>query len=105
MENSLLHLSHLTGLELSKDQQLFKGVLAHLMPLRIRLENNIQLGNPLTAEIKDQYFEAFELTKTAFAAIPELMGYSISDDEWAYLTLHVMAAIERYQGFKKTRVL
>ncbi len=33
------------------------------MPLRIRLENNIQLGNPLTAEIKDQYFEAFELTK------------------------------------------
>ncbi|MFH6616177.1 PRD domain-containing protein [Streptococcus suis] len=105
VENSLLHLSQLTGLELSKDQQLFKGVLAHLMPLRIRLENNIQLGNPLTTEIKDQYFEAFELTKTAFAAIPELMGYSISDDEWAYLTLHVMAAIERYQGFKKTRVL
>ncbi|MGU7935302.1 BglG family transcription antiterminator, partial [Streptococcus suis] len=93
VENSLLHLSQLTGLELSKDQQLFKGVLAHLMPLRIRLENNIQLGNPLTTEIKDQYFEAFELTKTAFAAIPELMGYSISDDEWAYLTLHVMAAI------------
>ncbi|WP_155971415.1 BglG family transcription antiterminator [Streptococcus ruminantium] len=105
VESCLRTLSQLTGLELFKDQQLLRGILAHLIPLQTRLENKIQLGNPLTSDIQQQYFEAFELTKSAFATMPELMGYQISDDEWAYLTLHVMAAIERYQGFKKTRVL
>ncbi|HFH9915963.1 TPA: transcription antiterminator [Streptococcus suis] len=105
VESCLQTLSQLTGLELLKDRQLFKGIVAHLLPLRTRLEHQIQLANPLVADIKRDYIEVFELTKQAFASMPTLAAYSISDDEWAYLTLHVLAAIERYEGQKKLRVL
>lgn len=105
VESCLQTLSQLTGLELLKDRQLFKGIVAHLLPLRTRLEHQIQLANPLVADIQRDYIEVFELTKQAFASMPTLAAYSISDDEWAYLTLHVLAAIERYEGQKKLRVL
>ncbi|HFI2471813.1 TPA: transcription antiterminator [Streptococcus suis] len=105
VEICLQTLSQLTGLDLLKDRQLFKGIVAHLLPLRTRLEHQIQLANPLVADIQRDYIEVFELTKQAFASMPTLLGYSVSDDEWAYLTLHVLAAIERYEGRKKLRVL
>ncbi|HEM5551867.1 BglG family transcription antiterminator [Streptococcus suis] len=105
VESCLQTLSQLTGLDLLKDRQLFKGIVAHLLPLRTRLEHQIQLANPLVADIQRDYIEVFELTKQAFASMPTLLAYSISDDEWAYLTLHVLAAIERYEGRKKLRVL
>ncbi|HEM4128738.1 BglG family transcription antiterminator [Streptococcus suis] len=105
VETCLQTLSQLTGLDLLKDRQLFKGIVAHLLPLRTRLEHQIQLANPLVADIQRDYIEVFELTKQAFASMPTLLAYSISDDEWAYLTLHVLAAIERYEGRKKLRVL
>ncbi len=105
VETCLQTLSQLTGLDLLKDRQLFKGIVAHLLPLRTRLEHQIQLANPLVDDIQRDYIEVFELTKQAFASMPTLAAYSISDDEWAYLTLHVLAAIERYEGRKKLRVL
>lgn len=105
VETCLQTLSQLTGLDLLKDRQLFKGIVAHLLPLRTRLEHQIQLANPLVADIQRDYIEVFELTKQAFVSMPTLLAYSISDDEWAYLTLHVLAAIERYEGRKKLRVL
>ncbi len=105
IQDSLLHLSRKIGLELSADQQLFKGILAHMLPLKIRLENGIVLDNPLTEEIRRDYAEVFDLTKEVFGQMPLFQGYKVSDDEWAYLSLHLMAAVERYNPQRKTKVL
>lgn len=98
-------LSQESGLNLVQDSQLIKGILAHLQPLLTRLENGMTMGNPLLETIQADYQEVLELTKKAFSNLPELQGFQVSDDEWAYLTLHVLAAIERYQSEDKTRVL
>lgn len=94
-----------TGMKLDEDLNLFNGLMAHMLPLTTRLENNIQLTNPLTSEIKSNYPEVFALTKSAFSQMPELASYYISDDEWAYITLHILAAIERYSNRNKLKVL
>ncbi|WP_444810876.1 BglG family transcription antiterminator [Streptococcus canis] len=97
--------SQLTGMTLETDTNLLQGLLAHMMTLTTRLENHIQLTNPLTEEIKSQYPEIFTLTKQTFADLPVCQKNDVSDDEWAYISLHLMAAIERYSNRHKVRVL
>ncbi|HGN4231713.1 TPA: transcription antiterminator [Streptococcus pyogenes] len=98
-------ISQLTGMTLETDTNLFQGLLAHMMPLTTRLENHIQLTNPLTEEIKSQYPEIFTLTKQTFSDLLVCQKNDVSDDEWAYISLHLMAAIERYSNRYKLRVL
>lgn len=98
-------ISQLTGMTLETDTNLFQGLLAHMMPLTTRLENHIQLTNPLTEEIKSQYPEIFTLTKQTFSDLLVCQKNDVSDDEWAYISLHLMAAIKRYSNRHKLRVL
>ncbi|HEP2417617.1 TPA: BglG family transcription antiterminator [Streptococcus pyogenes] len=98
-------ISQLTDMTLETDTNLFQGLLAHMMPLTTRLENHIQLTNPLTEEIKSQYPEIFTLTKQTFSDLLVCQKNDVSDDEWAYISLHLMAAIERYPNRHKLRVL
>ncbi|VGR24922.1 PTS system mannitol (cryptic)-specific transporter subunit IIA [Streptococcus pyogenes] len=74
-------ISQLTGMTLETDTNLFQGLLAHMMPLTTRLENHIQLTNPLTEEIKSQYPEIFTLTKQTFSDLLVCQKNDVSDDE------------------------
>ncbi|MGT2934937.1 BglG family transcription antiterminator [Streptococcus castoreus] len=105
LKASIVKASEWVGISLDSDMNLLQGLLAHMTPLTIRLENNIRLSNPLTEDIKRKYPEVFEVTKRAFSGLPEFNAYHLSDDEWAYISLHLMAAIERYSNRHKLRVL
>lgn len=98
-------LSNSLGYSLSEDYQLKSGLLDHLKPMLVRLERKISLDNPLTGEIKNNYPQAFELTKKYLGQMPVLKDYQITDDEWAYLTLHVMAAMEKAKDMQKVHAL
>lgn len=85
---------------INRDDQLINGIMLHLEPALIRLANKMYIKNPLLEDIKSRYFELFQAVKFSCT---ELLGqdnkYEIPDDEIAYLTLHLGAAIER-QGQK-----
>lgn len=98
-------LSHVLQITLSNDHILLNGLLAHFSPLLTRLEKQIQLSNPLLSDIRRDYQPYFELTKLHFQRLPELSYYDINDDEWAYIAIHLIAAIERYNTTHKRRVL
>lgn len=101
----ITYLSHEIGLPLTDDYQLRNGLLDHLAPMLVRLERGITLENPLTAEIKQEHPQAFEFTKKYFSAMPLLKDYQVNDDEWAYLALHVMAALEKIKDASKVHAL
>lgn len=44
-----------------------------------------------------------KIIRKYFGAMPSLRRYDIDDDEWAYLALHVMAALERQKEKKSCR--
>ncbi|MEG0078086.1 MULTISPECIES: BglG family transcription antiterminator [Enterococcus] len=105
LTHALSLLSSSLGYSLSDDYQLKTGLLDHLKPLLVRLERKISLDNPLTDEIKNNYPQAFEVTKKYLGQMPILKDYQITDDEWAYLTLHVLAAMEKAKDKRKVHAL
>lgn len=105
LKEKLHEASSVSGIPFYLDNDLINGLLAHMRPLLRRLESNIQMTNPLTQKVTEDYFEFFELTKHTFQDMKELKSYEVTDDEWAYVTLHLMAAIERYTNKNKLKVL
>lgn len=93
------------GYPMSTDLQLINGITTHIKPLLLRLKNDIQLENPLLEEIETNYRNYLELTKQYFKEMTSLEGHDITDSEWAYLTLHILAAIEKYDDRQKLNVL
>ncbi|MDH2926228.1 BglG family transcription antiterminator [Lonepinella koalarum] len=91
--------------QLQDDESLLQAISQHLQLLITRLKNHITLENPLCQEIKQNYQGIFQLVRSNFAEFPAFDGMEVSDDEYSYLTLHILGAIERYQNKKKLNVL
>lgn len=94
-----------TGIGLSQDAILLNGLIDHFSPLLDRLNNNNKLSNPLLKEIYTNYKAELELTKSYFSKMNQMVQFNVSDDEWAYISLHIIAAIERSIGNRKMRTL
>ncbi|MBJ8325299.1 BglG family transcription antiterminator [Streptococcus pacificus] len=105
LKEKLNEIAKATKMPLDQDSNLINGLLAHFNPLLIRVKNKIQLANPLIDDVKAHYPDTFYLTKKIFKTMPELVQYDVGDDEWAYIALHIMAAIERYSNRHKLQVL
>lgn len=103
--DALQELNKILGENLEIDEILFEGLLLHFEQLLIRLENKIRINNPLTNDILTDYKYEFKMTKLAFQEISIFNNYTISDEEWAYIVLHILAAKERFANYNKTRVL
>jgi lichenan operon transcriptional antiterminator len=94
-----------TPFDLEHDTILIDGLMLHFIPLLTRLQNNSSIENPLLEEIKTQYPDLFELTVNYFSKMPVFKSYQVTDGEWAYLAIHITAAVERYFNEQKTHVL
>ena len=94
-----------TGYLFLKDDQLKQGLIQHLKPMIVRLEQNIKLENPLLDEIKSNNSELFALVKRYFSQLANLRKFTINDDEWGYLTLHFLASMEKLRNDQKAKVL
>ncbi|PRY76186.1 BglG family transcription antiterminator [Alkalibacterium olivapovliticus] len=102
---ALGNLRNQNRISFSIDHQLIMGLKTHFEPLLNRLKLNISLKNPLQDEIKEKYSDVFDMTKDYFSHMPILSQYEIDDHEWAYITLHILSAIERYKRDTKVNVI
>ncbi|PXZ05879.1 BglG family transcription antiterminator [Gilliamella apicola] len=105
LANLLLKIQQETGFPFWHDEQLKNGLIQHLKPMLVRLQQNIKLENPLIDEIKGQYGEVFRLVKHYFNQLPNLNKYDVNDDEWGYLALHFLASLEKLKNDQKAKVL
>lgn len=94
-----------TPFDLEHDTILIDGLMLHFIPLLTRLQNNSSIENPLLEEIKTQYPDLFEMTVNYFSKMPVFKSYQVTEGEWAYLAIHITAAVERYFNEQKTHVL
>lgn len=94
-----------TPFALEHDTILIDGLMIHFIPLLTRLQNNSSIENPLLEEIKSQYPDLYELTVNYFSKMPIFSSYRMTEGEWAYLAIHITAAVERYFNDQKTHVL
>ncbi len=92
------------GVEFDQDRSLREGLLQHVAPVLLRLENNELIRNPLLSQIKKDYEDLFNIVKAAIQAIP--LPYVIPDEEIGFLVMHFGAALVRIQQLsRKVRAL
>ncbi|MHA7579085.1 BglG family transcription antiterminator [Paenibacillus vandeheii] len=90
--------------DLTRDEQLYKGLIIHFKPMLNRLKYNISINNPLLEDIRKEYAEIFCLVSLGMLPIAQACGLnSFSDDEISYLVLYFQASIEK--SSKKKRVI
>lgn len=92
-------------MQLDEDPQLVSSLLEHLRPMVVRLMRGLPQKNPLTQDILRDQPDLMKVIRKYFGATPCLRRYDIDDDEWAYLALHIMAALERQKEKRKLQVL
>jgi mannitol operon transcriptional antiterminator len=93
------------GVSLQGDAILFEGLLAHLIPAVGRLENGLQIHNPMLKEIQERYPEVFHACRKAVTVLSEKFPYEVPDDEIGYLALHVGAALIRRREGRRFRTV
>jgi mannitol operon transcriptional antiterminator len=77
--------------DLSDDFSLFQGLLAHMGPSIFRLQQELDLFNPLTDEIKKKYPVLFLAVKKSLET--EFKEIHFPDDEVAFIVLHFGSAM------------
>ena len=65
----------------------------HIHNLLNRLESNVRLSNPLVDMIRRECAMTFEYACNLAGKFTELTGYDVSDDEIAYLAIHLGSSI------------
>lgn len=71
-------------------------LLMHVRPMYYRLKYKIKVRNVLTEEIKGRYRELYNLTDLAVKTIETRYGFSIPDDEIAYLCAYIGGWMKRH---------
>jgi transcriptional antiterminator/mannitol/fructose-specific phosphotransferase system IIA component (Ntr-type) len=84
-----------SGINFENDIQLFNGLVLHLKPTIYRLENELNIKNPIIDQIKLKYPFIFQVAKSSVIAIEEYLGKPLPLDEVGYIAMHLGAAYER----------
>lgn len=90
----------LACIEFNDREDLIKKLFIHLRASLYRYRYGIMEGNPLAKEIENNYPELFHITGKVSEYLSKSIGYPISSNEVAYLTLHFGAHL-RSTGNKK----
>ncbi|MEN3930177.1 PRD domain-containing protein [Microvirga sp. W0021] len=82
--------------DLRHDEQLRTDMITHVKTMITRVRYQINLPNPVLADIKQHYALAFDFTLSAVSSWAKHSPYRISENEIGYLVLHIGVGLERH---------
>ena len=88
---------------LKNDEDLVKGLIAHLIPTIARLKNGMEIHNAFLQEIATQYPNTYKRAKQAVKVLEEKIHCAVPEEELGLLALHFGAACVRFQNDAKPR--
>jgi transcriptional antiterminator len=88
--------------ELKQDDDFIQGLLAHLQPTIVRLIYQMNIQNPVLAEVKSEYKEVFEKSRRAAKVLERWTNQKVPEAEIGFLAIHFEAAIFRLEGRKES---
>lgn len=87
-----------TNIDFYGDVELKISLALHLVPLFIRLENQMQLQNTMIQDIQVNYPLAYDVAVMASSYIFMQKQYILSDDEIAYLAVHFSLSLSKKEN-------
>ncbi len=91
IKNVIADVSKQLHVHLSDDFSLFQGLLAHMEPSLFRLQQGMELFNPLTEDIKRKYPVLFMAVKNSLEE--QFQDVRFPDEEVAFIVLHFGSAL------------
>lgn len=95
VEETIEDVEKYLGINLKNDIEFINALKTHLQIAFFRLNNNLDIENPLTEQIKYRYPFIFELSRKILDKHKEAFGGKLVDEEIAYMAMHIGAAFER----------
>ncbi|MBD3948268.1 transcription antiterminator [Tuanshanicoccus lijuaniae] len=83
------------GLQFYHYQDLLNHLLMHCKSLVYRKTYGVLSVNPLLKYIKEQYIDLFNMTKSCVFVLEEAWMIKLTDDDIAYLTIHLGGDLEK----------
>lgn len=91
-----------SSFELENPEELARHLLAHCKALLFRKTYGILSRNPLVDQIRYKYDTLFRLTKSSSHILEEAWQIQLTDEDIAYLTVHLGGALRRSSSRKLT---
>lgn len=82
-------------LPFQKDVELYQNLYEHICPAITRFRHGIPNENPMIEEIHHLYENTFQVVKNSISCIEEHFKNHVSEEEIAYIALHLAASIEQ----------
>lgn len=86
------------GYLLKQDDTFIQGLLAHLQPTLVRLLHGMQIQNPVLDDIKKNYPDYYERSKSVAKVLEKRIGREVPEEEIGFLTVHFGAAMVRMEN-------
>jgi len=77
------------------DQELIQSLILHLIPFKLRIQNNIPLHNPMIQNIKMNYTLSYFIANIASQYMGNYFKKNIPEDEIGYLTHYFELALRK----------
>ena len=90
-----------SNFEIENKEDLLRNLLTHCKALLFRKTYGILSKNPLTRQIKEKYADLFAVTKSCSVILEEAWLISLTDDEVAYLALHMGGFLKHNRAEKQ----
>ena len=87
-----------SGAPLLRNRSLLTGLVNHLAPALHRLKLNMDIRNPLLAQMEEEHPELMALARYATPMMEEEAGAPLPADEIAYIAMHLGAALTEAGG-------
>ncbi|TDW25805.1 lichenan operon transcriptional antiterminator [Breznakia blatticola] len=94
-----------TRIDFYNDLDLKMNLLLHIIPFVNRIENNMQIKNPIINDIKENHSFAYELASIGLHSVCDKLQIHVSEDEISYFALHFILALERTNDNIKYNIL
>lgn len=85
-------------------EELVKQLLLHCKALVYRKTYGMATQNPLTQHIMDKYAQLFYMTQSCIGLLEKAWDISLTDDDVAYLTIHLGGALQQASQEKSYRI-
>ena len=95
VQSLLSRMSDFYQQDLSQDKMLNEYLLAHVLSCYHRAKKKELLDNPFLKDMKNAYPKDFNELKNNIYILENSMNIRLSDDEIAYILMHIRASVER----------
>ncbi|XKM13555.1 BglG family transcription antiterminator [Orbaceae bacterium ac157xtp] len=91
--------------DLSRNYKLYNSLLSHFPAMITRIQQNIEIVNPLLTEIKQEYAKLFSVLWYALSDIEKQFNVRLNEHELSFLLIHFQVALDKAADAKNILIV